>query len=95
MRDEVRILLDELRDFETGMTREDAFDFQMLRKRLDDAEEFDKLATRRSEELHKKYVVKKIVKDIDSLLKKYSKQVKDFGPGKDQEPTAGSGGESA
>ncbi len=92
MRDEVRILLDELRDFETGMTREDAFDFQMLRKRLDDGEEFDKLATRRTEEIHKKYVVKKIVRDIDSLLKKYSRQVKEVGPGKDNDPPSESGG---
>jgi len=95
MRDEAKTLLEELRDFETGMSKEDSFDFQMLRKRMQDGEEFDRLATRRTGELHKKYVVKKIVKDIDSLLKKYSKQVKDFGPGKDQEPTAGSGGESA
>lgn len=94
MRDEVNTLLEELRDFEAGMTKEDSFDFQMLRKRMQDGEEFDRLAKRRAEELHKKYIVKKIVKDIDSLLKKYSKQVKDFGPGKDQEPQAGSGGES-
>ena len=94
MKEEVNALLDELRDFETGMTKEDSFDFQMLRKRMQDGEEFDRLATRRTEELHKKYVVKKIVKDIDSLLRKYSKQVKDFGPGRD-EPPSGSGGQSA
>ncbi len=94
MRDEVKFLLDELREFEGGMTREDSFDFQMLRKRMQDGEEFDRLATRRTDELHKKYVVKKIVKDIDSLLKKYSKQVKELGPGKD-EPPNGSGGETA
>ena len=94
MRDEVNTLLEELKDCESAMTKEDSFDFQMLRKRMQDGEEFDRLATRRAEELHKKYVVKKIVKDIDSLLKKYSKQVKDFGPGKDQEPPDGPGGDS-
>ena len=94
MRDEVRTLLDDLREFESGMTREDSFDFQMLRKRMQDGEEFDRLATRRAEELHKKYVVKRIVKDIDSLLKKYSKQVKELGPGKENEPPSGSGGQT-
>ena len=81
MKDEVKPLLEDLRDFESRMTKEDQFDFQMLQKRDKDDEEFDRLSVRRIEELHKKYVVKKMVKDIDSLLKKYSKQVKDFGPG--------------
>jgi len=89
MEDEVRTLLDDLREFESRMTREDQFDFQMLRKREKDSEEFDRLSTRRVGELHKKYVVKKIVKDIDSLLKKYSRQVKDFGPGKDSSSEEG------
>ena len=95
MRDEVKTLLDELREFEGGMTREDSFDFQMLRKRMQDGEDFDRLASRRVEELHKKYVVTKIVKDIDSLLKKYSKQVKELGPGKENDPPSGSGGQTA
>ena len=81
MKDEVKPLLEDLRDFESRMTKEDQFDFQMLQKRDKDDEEFDRLSVRRIEELHKKYVVKKMVKDIDSLLKKYSRQVKDFGPG--------------
>jgi hypothetical protein len=91
MKDEIKALLEELGDFEARMTREELFDFQMLRKRMQDGEEFDRLSSRRAEELHKKYVVRKIVKDIDSLLKKYSKQVKDFGAGKDNEPPGGSG----
>jgi len=85
MQDEVKTLLDGLCDFESNMTREDQFDFQMLQKRMKDGEEFDRLSTRRVEELHKKYVVTKIVKDIDSLLKKYSRQVKELGPGKNPE----------
>jgi hypothetical protein len=95
MKDEVKALLEELGEFEDRMTREDGFDFQMLRKRMQDGEEFDRLSTRRADELHKKYVVKKIVKDIDSLLKKYSKQVKEFGTGKDGDPPSGSGGQTA
>lgn len=91
MEDEVKNLLEELREFESRMTREDQFDFQMLRKREKDSEEFDRLSTRRVGELHKKYVVKKMVKDIDSLLKKYAKQVKEFGPGKDPGPDEGGG----
>jgi hypothetical protein len=84
-RDEVRALIQELREFELKMQRDDLFDFQMLKKREQDDEDFDRLSRRRLEELHKKYVVKRIVKDIDQMLKKYSQQVKDFGPGKKEE----------
>jgi hypothetical protein len=77
-------LIGELRDFESKMTQEDLFDFQMLVKRVKDDEELDRLSRRRLEELHSKYVVKHLVKDIDALIKKYARQVKDFGPAKDK-----------
>jgi hypothetical protein len=82
MKDEILELITELSEFEGKMSEEDLYDFQMLQKRANDGEEFDRLSRRRVEELHKKYIVKKIVKDIDSLLKKYTKQVKDIDPGK-------------
>lgn len=81
MQDDIQVLLNDLREFESKMSRDDLYDFQMLQKRQKDNEEFDRLSHRRLEELHKKYVVKKMVKEIDQLLKKYSKQVKEFGPG--------------
>jgi len=84
-REDVHTLIQDLREFEAKMQSNDLFDFQMLKKRDLDDEELDRLSRRRLEELHKKYVVRKIVKDIDEMLKKYSQQVKDFGPGKEEE----------
>ena len=77
---EQRTFIRELRDAAEKMNREDLNDFRMFQKRDKDDEELDLLSQRRLEELHGKYVVRKSPKDIDSLLKKYARQVKDFGP---------------
>ena len=84
-REVANALIQELRDFEAKMQKDDLYDFQMLKKRDKDDEELDRLSRRRLEELHKKYVLKRIVKDIDEMIKKYARQVKDFGPGKQEE----------
>ena len=79
-RKEQRTLLGELRDVMDKMSREDVDDFRMFLKREKDDEELDLIAQRRLEQLHGKYVVKKSLKDIDALLRKYSRQADDFGP---------------
>jgi hypothetical protein len=80
--EEIKRAMEELGEFEARMNDADLFDFQMLRKRVVDDEELDRLALRRLSELQKTYVAKRLVKDIDELLKKYTQQAKDFGPGK-------------
>lgn len=80
--EEIKRAMEELGEFEARMNDADLFDFQMLRKRVADDEELDRLALRRLSELQKTYVVKRLVKDMDELLKKYTQQAKDFGPGK-------------
>jgi len=79
-RKEQRTLLAELRDAMDKMSREELDDFRMFRERDKDDEDLDLISQRRLEQLHTKYAVKKSPKDIDALLKKYSRQVDDFGP---------------
>jgi hypothetical protein len=45
-------------------------------KRDKDDEELDSLSFKKLEEMHKRYVVRKTKKDIEEMLKNYSKDLK-------------------
>ena len=74
-KDEQRRMLQDLKDYVARMGRQDQYDFEMFVKRDKDDEELDALSFAKLEEMHKRYVVRKTKKDIEELLKKYSKDV--------------------
>jgi hypothetical protein len=82
-KDQHRLIV-ELTEVAGRLSREDSYDLAMFKKRDADDEDLDLPSQRRLEELHGRYVKKSSPTDIDSILKKYSRQVKDFGPSSDK-----------
>ena len=60
------------------MDREELYDFQMFLKRDKDDEELDLQSERSLKELHTRYVVGRPRKDVNELLEKYSRQVREL-----------------
>lgn len=56
---EQREMIENLRDFESKMTRDELEDFRMFVKRHKDDEELDTLSMKRLTELHDRYYVKR------------------------------------
>ncbi len=53
---EQKELVEELKDYHIKMKGRDYYDFDMLRKRIADEDELDKLAEKRLMELHQTYI---------------------------------------
>lgn len=67
---EQREMLENLRDLEHKMTRDEREDFQMFVKRHKDDEELDALSIKRLTELHKKYYINRPRKPFIDPFKK-------------------------
>jgi hypothetical protein len=75
-KDEQHRMIQDLKDYLSKMERQDQYDFGMYVKRDKDDEELDSLSFKKLEEMHKRYVVRKTKKDIEEMLKNYSKDLK-------------------
>jgi hypothetical protein len=75
-KDEQHRMIQDLKDYLSKMERQDQYDFEMYVKRDKDDEELDSLSFKKLEEMHKRYVVRKTKKDIEEMLKNYSKDLK-------------------
>jgi hypothetical protein len=67
---EQREMIENLRDFERKMTRDELEDFQMYLKRHKDDEELDALSMKRLKELHEKYYINRPRKPFIDPFKK-------------------------
>lgn len=67
---EQKEMIEELRDYERKMSREEQEDFQMYLKRHKDDEELDRLSMKRLKELHEKYYINRPRKPFKDPFKK-------------------------
>ncbi|MDL1893289.1 hypothetical protein FBQ87_10430 [Sphingobacteriales bacterium CHB3] len=67
-------IINELRDFERNMTRNEQEDFRMLMKRDKDDEDLDDMSKNKLLLMHEKYVLNKPTKMVKSPFGDYYKQ---------------------
>ncbi|MCI0706752.1 MAG: hypothetical protein L0Y80_04600 [Ignavibacteriae bacterium] len=63
-------MIQDLRGFQTKMSRDDKTEFDMLLKRDKDDEDLDTLSVRKLEELHARYAKRSSKEDIEAKWKK-------------------------